>query len=888
LKNIIFHKVEMENYCGYTDPMEFTFENSKITLISGKNGVGKSTIFSAIPFSLYGVTQTGQTALDVLNNKTERNCLVKCYFSIDGIKYKAIRGIRSPKSSTSASLFIEGNRDPVAKGAREVTNKIEELIVPKELFLNTILFGQKVKSFFTELPDSKQKEIFRKILQLDAYVEYQKTASEMIKRSDFDMEETKRSIDKIDASINSSKYNIDEINVILKDKQQRYTDLENNLKNINKLKDEQNNQLLEMNEEKENDKLNVLLDKKNSLSNDLSNLNLLQDSKLSELSAQVSSKISQLKELHSSKINECNNELNIKINAMKDDQNDELYKINEELSNLREDYLTEKNDLANQHNETINEYNNFIHTKQNDLRDLQEQTVKICQSKIKNLEKRETREINILENINQNIIDDYNNEISEYEKNIVQLQKNIAIEQHKVSLAESRIEQYENSIELRSAICPTCHQKWDDVDHIEKMILLEKENINSISKSISFLESDIADLNKKIDSVNIEIQKANDVFNKNFEKKLNIYSDLKQRTQNKYDEIVHRANTEYTQLEKKYNDLKIEEENKYKTNILNLDEKFKILAKSHKDKKEKIEENNRKLYNEYEKKHHDEIDKLNDRLLNAINNVEETKKVNIQQIKNEFGEKFVIISENISAIEKDITTSKHILAGIEGFKNKIKQTENEIKYTEDQIIQCKKDIDDNLKIISNIQNKINKYVDEKDELENTITDNKKKQNIYRFWKDAFSSSGIPSMLIDESIPFMNTRISNYLEQMSNGRYIVSFDTLHETKKGEFKDKISVNVYDVETHSNSRVNFSGGQLKLVDIATILTLSDLQESVQKFKTNILLFDEIFDALDDDNIANVSNMLRRIVKDKSINIITHRHIDQVEADVVYNFGG
>ena len=51
----------------------------------------------------------------------------------------------------------------------------------------------------------------------------------------------------------------------------------------------------------------------------------------------------------------------------------------------------------------------------------------------------------------------------------------------------------------------------------------------------------------------------------------------------------------------------------------------------------------------------------------------------------------------------------------------------------------------------------------------------------------------------------------------------------------------------------------------------------------KTNILLLDEIFDSLDDQNIGYVSTLLRTLIKDKSINIISHRHIDSIEADEV-----
>ena len=45
-------------------------------------------------------------------------------------------------------------------------------------------------------------------------------------------------------------------------------------------------------------------------------------------------------------------------------------------------------------------------------------------------------------------------------------------------------------------------------------------------------------------------------------------------------------------------------------------------------------------------------------------------------------------------------------------------------------------------------------------------------------------------------------------------------------------------------------------------------------------------IDDFLDDSNIGYVSNILRSISKERSIFLISHRHIDQIEADEVMSF--
>lgn len=167
------------------------------------------------------------------------------------------------------------------------------------------------------------------------------------------------------------------------------------------------------------------------------------------------------------------------------------------------------------------------------------------------------------------------------------------------------------------------------------------------------------------------------------------------------------------------------------------------------------------------------------------------------------------------------------------------------------------------------------------EIQDSLKEEERKLQLTEFWKTAYSPAGIPSMLTDEAIPFMNEKVSEYLEALSNGRYIVSFDTQGTIKSGELRDKISVNVLDTYTRANQRLQLSGGQTRLVDIATILTLGDLQANNLGIKVNLLIFDEIFDSLDEQNIDYVSKVLTRLKKGRSIYLISHRHQDQLEAD-------
>ena len=228
--------------------------------------------------------------------------------------------------------------------------------------------------------------------------------------------------------------------------------------------------------------------------------------------------------------------------------------------------------------------------------------------------------------------------------------------------------------------------------------------------------------------------------------------------------------------------------------------------------------------------------------------------------------------ETLKNIKSELQKAEESIAniGVEmTYKGKEIQKIEDSEYDMEQINLYDKKVHD-------LNNELQFLVSSRDNLEDDI-------GVLEFWKSAYSPTGIPSMLIDEAIPFMNERVAYYLEKLTNGRYIVSFDTLAQTKAGEFRDKISVNVFDTFTRANSRIQLSGGQTRIIDIATILTLGDLQCNIQGTKFNLLIFDEIFDSLDEENIGFVSKVLTQIKEGKSIYLISHRHEEQLEADDV-----
>ena len=337
------------------------------------------------------------------------------------------------------------------------------------------------------------------------------------------------------------------------------------------------------------------------------------------------------------------------------------------------------------------------------------------------------------------------------------------------------------------------------------------------------------------------------------------------------------------------------------------------LSSTTKKKIKEIEEQIETITNNSNKVRSDKIKKGKSKLdeyINEQSKLKDTVQNQCIEDKNKINERLKEVTSILTSMaEKEIKrTTKESYSKVEGLKNEQKNVTDRVSKIKDQI----KERDKIRIIISRLENDIfvlnDRYVEKEDSkfdetmlkklredvtnyisvmsnLNNILPELKLKQKIYEFWKkQGFSSSGIPSMLIDDSIPFMNSKVAEYADQIAGGRYIISFDTLKPSKDGkQIKDKINVLVYDTKTRSDKRVKFSGGQTRLVDIATILTLRDLQSNFQDVKVNLLLFDEIFDALDDENIGYVSKLLKSLAKDLCIVIISHRHFETIESDEV-----
>jgi len=165
-----------------------------------------------------------------------------------------------------------------------------------------------------------------------------------------------------------------------------------------------------------------------------------------------------------------------------------------------------------------------------------------------------------------------------------------------------------------------------------------------------------------------------------------------------------------------------------------------------------------------------------------------------------------------------------------------------IKATEAQIAKISKENNDrsthNAKI-SVIQEQTESFKGQLAALQGDYdTCNSKRANL-EVLKKAFSTNGLVAYKIENLVKELEELTSNYLSELSDGRFTLNFTVSNDKLNVEITD--NGNVIDI-------LALSSGELARVNIATLLGIRKLMSSLSSSKINVLFLDEVMNVLDE----------------------------------------
>jgi DNA repair exonuclease SbcCD ATPase subunit len=171
---MIFHAIFIEGFKSYSVAQQFPLPvRPGFYLLSGRNtvdaalegnGAGKSTIWDALCWALYGRRARGVRAGDVVawGRTAKPGCRVAVDVSIGQGEYRITR------TQTPNSLMVAGGDSP-ARPMEQAA--LEELLgLNYTCFLHTVLMGQ-FNPFFFDLPAAGKLSLFSEILDLQLWLD---------------------------------------------------------------------------------------------------------------------------------------------------------------------------------------------------------------------------------------------------------------------------------------------------------------------------------------------------------------------------------------------------------------------------------------------------------------------------------------------------------------------------------------------------------------------------------------------------------------------------------------------------------------------------------------------------------------------------------------------
>lgn len=155
------------------------------------NGSGKTHLFKAITWALYGRTIYPQEKGNSIIRNGEPEAVVELVFLADG---KRVSVRRSKKTTASAVLTIEQDGKPLTGGVTDLQDEVQRLVgLDFDTFRNTVLFGQNDTKRFADpsSSDATRKAILRDVLGIGVL----DVARDIVKRQQTTDAESKERLD---------------------------------------------------------------------------------------------------------------------------------------------------------------------------------------------------------------------------------------------------------------------------------------------------------------------------------------------------------------------------------------------------------------------------------------------------------------------------------------------------------------------------------------------------------------------------------------------------------------------------------------------------------------------------------------------------------------------
>lgn len=236
---IIFKKITWQNFLSTGNvPNTIDLNKHHSTLITGKNGEGKSTVLCALTFALFGKPFRDITKGQLVNSINKKNCLVEIEFSVGGSNYVVRRGIK-PNVFEIIQNGTLINQEAAVKDYQKVLEQ-QILKLNYKTFTQVVILGSASFVPFMQLPAGQRREVIEDILDIKIFSVMNSLLKDKIS-------ETKTEISRVENLIINQKQSVESqrklIDVLINSKKDIVDNLQTSIDTNNKTIQTMNDQI---------------------------------------------------------------------------------------------------------------------------------------------------------------------------------------------------------------------------------------------------------------------------------------------------------------------------------------------------------------------------------------------------------------------------------------------------------------------------------------------------------------------------------------------------------------------------------------------------------------------------------------------------------------------
>ena len=166
---IIFRKVRFKNFLGFGNNFtEIELDRSQVTLVTGKNGGGKSSsLLDSITFALFKKPFRDINLPQLINSINQKQCVVEIEFSVGSLNYKIIRGMKPNIFEVYENNVLKN--PPSDKTDYQKVLEEQILKCDYETFVQVVILGSASYIPFMELTVPKRRTVIEDILVLEIF-----------------------------------------------------------------------------------------------------------------------------------------------------------------------------------------------------------------------------------------------------------------------------------------------------------------------------------------------------------------------------------------------------------------------------------------------------------------------------------------------------------------------------------------------------------------------------------------------------------------------------------------------------------------------------------------------------------------------------------------------